>query len=61
METAEIIRALALVMVIEGIMPFAFPNRWKQAMLMATQMDSRILRVMGLASMLAGVMVLQLI
>lgn len=56
----ELLRALALVMVIEGLMPFAFPMRWRQTMLQASQMDPRVLRLIGLGSVVAGLVVLQI-
>lgn len=56
----ELLRALALVMVIEGLMPFAFPRQWRATLLQVAQIDARILRVIGLGSMLAGLAVLQL-
>lgn len=48
-------------MVLEGIMPFLAPARWRQAMLTIAGMDSRTLRIIGLLSMLGGVVVLTLI
>lgn len=56
----DLVRALALVMVIEGIMPFIAPNGWRQAMLQAGRLSDNALRRIGLASMLAGVLVLYL-
>ena len=53
--------ALALVFVIEGLLPFINPAMWRQTMLrMATQADA-VLRKMGLASMMIGVALLYLI
>lgn len=60
MEGDELLRALALVMVIEGIMPFAMPAQWRQAMLQLAGMENRSLRLMGLASMLMGLLALRL-
>lgn len=56
----ELFRAVALVLVIEGIMPFISPQRWRQTMLQASQIPDRIMRGIGLASMLAGVILLYL-
>lgn len=47
--------AVALVMVMEGIMPFLNPDFSRQTMLKLAQMDNGSLRWMGLISMLAGV------
>ena len=56
----ELFRAVALVLVIEGVMPFISPQKWRQTMLQASQIPDRIMRVIGLASMLAGVILLYL-
>lgn len=50
----EIARALCLVLVLEGIMPFVAPARWRHAMTVLAAMDDRALRVIGLLSMLLG-------
>ena len=54
-------RAFALVLVIEGLMPFAIPNRWRTMMLRVSTMDDREMRLVGLSSMIAGVLTLWLI
>ena len=61
MDAGEVVRALALVMIIEGILPFAAPARWRGAILSLAQMSDRSLRIMGLVSMAAGVAVLQFV
>lgn len=61
MDAGEVVRALALVMVIEGILPFAAPVRWRSAIVQLAQMSDRSLRIMGLLSMAAGVAVLQFV
>ncbi len=48
-------RALCLMLVLEGIIPFLYPARWRQLVVSLAQVSNRQLRVMGLASMLAGV------
>jgi len=53
--------ALALVMVIEGILPFLNPASWREMMRAAAELDDRTLRLIGLGSMLAGVSVLYLV
>jgi uncharacterized protein YjeT (DUF2065 family) len=47
--------AIALVFIVEGIMPFISPNRWRNMLVMAEQMDDRMIRNIGLGSMLFGV------
>lgn len=53
--------ALALVLVIEGVLPFLSPTAYKNAMLAVTQMDEKTLRTGGLVSMLAGLGLLYLV
>lgn len=53
--------ALALVFVIEGILPFLSPASWRQMMRMATEMDDASLRRMGFISMLIGVVLLYIL
>ena len=56
----HILPALALVLVIEGILPFLSPKRWREAMSQAAQLPDATLRVLGLVSMLAGIILLYL-
>ena len=56
----DFIRAIALVLVIEGMMPFLSPDGWRQAMTQAGRLSDKTLRTIGLASMVIGVMVLYL-
>lgn len=46
--------AFSLVLVIEGILPFLSPRRWRQFVQAAAIMSDRSLRLMGLFSMLLG-------
>ena len=57
----EILIALALILVIEGIMPFMNPAGLRKMMLMATQVDDNTLRVIGLVSMVSGLVLLYLV
>lgn len=57
----DIFAALALVLVIEGLMPFLNPQGWRQTMSSIAQMDDKTLRIIGLASMLVGVVLLYLV
>jgi len=56
----DVISALALVLVFEGIMPFVSPGSWRQTMLQASKLEDKTLRIIGFASMLAGVAFLYL-
>jgi len=57
----DILVALALVLVIEGILPFLNPTGWRNMMLSAAKMDDRSLRMVGLVSMVLGVVTLYLV
>jgi uncharacterized protein YjeT (DUF2065 family) len=53
--------ALALVLVIEGLLPALSPKSYRKAMFAMMQLDLRSLRVTGLVSMIAGAVFLYLI
>ena len=53
--------AVALVFIIEGMLPFLSPNRWRDMLTMAEQIDDRTIRNIGLGSMLFGVIILYLV
>jgi uncharacterized protein YjeT (DUF2065 family) len=57
----DILVALALMLVIEGILPFLNPAGIRKALIMMAQMDDRQLRFGGLTSMIIGVVLLYLI
>ncbi len=50
--------ALALVFIIEGMLPFISPHRWRSMLALAEQMDDRVIRNVGLGSMLFGLLIL---
>lgn len=51
----EIGRAFCLMLVIEGILPFLYPTRWRRLVASLAVVTDRQLRIMGLVSMLIGV------
>ena len=57
----SIVPALALVLVIEGMLPFLSPKGWRDAMSQAAQLPDNVLRILGFFSMLAGVIILYLV
>jgi uncharacterized protein YjeT (DUF2065 family) len=57
----EIGIALSMVLVIEGILPFLAPRRWRAFAEMAGRVDDRTVRLLGLASMLSGTALLYLV
>lgn len=57
----DLLAAIALVLVLEGILPFLNPQGLRKTLLTMTQMDDRSLRWIGLISMLAGLGLLYLV
>ncbi|HFD81087.1 MAG TPA: DUF2065 domain-containing protein [Gammaproteobacteria bacterium] len=53
--------ALALMLVLEGIVPFLSPALMRRMLASMMQMDDRGMRMAGLFSMLAGVVLLYLV
>ena len=53
--------ALALVFIIEGIMPFCNPAGLRKMFILVAGMDDKKLRFIGLTSMLSGLLLLYLI
>lgn len=54
----DLLVALALLMVIEGIWPFLSPASMRQVMRTLAEQEDRSLRIAGLVSMLSGVALL---
>lgn len=57
----ELLTAFCLVLIIEGVMPFLYPNRWKHTVKKMAEIDSQTMRMLGLASMLLGLFALYLV
>jgi uncharacterized protein len=53
--------ALCMVLVIEGILPFLSPRRWRAVAEMAGRVDDLTVRMLGLSSMLVGTTLLYFI
>ena len=53
--------ALCLVLIIEGIVPFLYPNRWKEMVTRMADVDASAMRIGGFISMLVGTLLLVLI
>lgn len=58
MDWNDLLAALAIYLVLEGLFPFLSPSRWRESMAMIARLPERQLRVAGLISMLAGLMLL---
>ena len=57
----DLLVALALLLVIEGILPFLNPRGFREALAQIAQMDDAALRRVGLVSMIVGVVLLYLV
>jgi uncharacterized protein YjeT (DUF2065 family) len=53
--------AMALMLVLEGMVPFLSPDTLRRMLVSLIQMDNRSMRIAGLISMLAGVALLYLV
>lgn len=54
----ELLRALALVLIIEGLLPFIAPRRWRGFLLQVAALDERTLRLTGFLLIVAGAIAL---
>ncbi len=50
--------AIALMLVLEGLLPFLAPRLWRETFARLVSMPDNQLRFVGLTSMLAGVLIL---
>jgi len=53
--------ALALVLVLEGVLPFLSPAVVRRMLEAASQVDDRSMRISGLVSMMAGLVLLYMV
>jgi uncharacterized protein len=56
--TSNLMTAVALMLVIEGLLPFLLPTIWRDAFRRLTEMSDGQIRFVGLSSMLAGLLLL---
>lgn len=57
----DLFAAFGLMLVLEGVLPFLNPRGLRKTLLLLTQVEDRILRFLGLACMIIGVLVLYII
>jgi len=57
----DLLTAIALVLIIEGILPFLAPSKLKEVYQSIMEMPERSLRLMGFSTMVAGLVLLFLI
>lgn len=55
----DLLTALALVLVLEGLGPALMPGHWRNAMRTASEWPDAVLRRVGVTAMLAGLLLLQ--
>ncbi len=60
MHWTEILTALALVLIIEGMLPFVGPGRYRQIVAQIAGLSDNNLRTVGLVAMTAGLTLLYL-
>lgn len=57
----EIGRAFALMLVLEGILPFLYPAKWREVLRSVAANSDGLIRVIGFSTMLTGVVILYLL
>lgn len=58
---SDLLRALCLVMVIEGLWPLLAPDRWKTVLTQVVGVESRSLRMAGAVAVGSGLILLHLL
>ena len=53
--------AFSLMLIIEGIIPFLYPGRWRAMVASLAGVNNSTLRLFGLGSMLAGLVLLYVV
>jgi hypothetical protein len=53
-----LLMALALMLILEGVLPFLAPNLWRETFRRITQMSDGQIRFVGLSSMIVGLLIL---
>ena len=61
MNWTDLLSAIALLMVLEGLLPFANPRGSRRTMAMLAQMPDEKLRIAGLVSIIAGLVLLWIV
>jgi hypothetical protein len=55
---SSLLLAFALMLVFEGVLPFAAPRVWRETFRRITEMNDGQLRFIGLTSMLVGIIIM---
>ncbi|MDE2365356.1 MAG: DUF2065 domain-containing protein [Betaproteobacteria bacterium] len=56
-----LVMAFALMLVLEGLLPFLMPGTWRDTFRKLTEINDSQVRFIGLTSMLAGLLILYLV
>ncbi|HYH41407.1 MAG TPA: DUF2065 domain-containing protein [Burkholderiales bacterium] len=56
-----LLTAVALLLVIEGVLPFLVPTLWRETFRRLTEMSDGQIRFIGLTSMVAGLLLLYVV
>jgi uncharacterized protein YjeT (DUF2065 family) len=56
-----LLTAVALMLVIEGLLPFLVPTLWRETFRRLTELSDGQIRFIGLTSMLAGLLLLYIV
>ena len=58
---SDLLAALALLLVIEGVIPFVNPQALRRMLATMNELDDRSLRIAGLVSMIIGLVLLSIV
>ena len=58
---SDLLAALALLLVIEGVIPFVNPQALRRMLATMNELDDRSLRIAGLVSMILGLVMLSVV
>jgi len=61
MDSHSVWTAVALVLIVEGLLPFISPRIWRQTFLQLTQLNDGQIRFIGLGCVLIGILLLELL
>ncbi|MEH6577514.1 MAG: DUF2065 domain-containing protein [Amphritea sp.] len=57
----QLLIGFCMLLILEGILPFVYPQRWRALVQQLALVSNRALRVTGFLSMMAGVILLYMI
>lgn len=57
----SLVMAFALMLILEGLLPFVAPARWREAFLRMARLEDGQIRFVGLAAIAAGLLILFLV